>query len=235
MLQTLGSISIKTMLSARRAPHCKPLVSFSLTHVRDPQSILLSPFFPSSVTQCRLPYLTSMCTDTLPACRYTTQLVVRLDGNRRVQASFGKTLYYALLLGVPVVDVSWLDDSLARGQLLPVDAYLAKVGAGWGRWAGRQQFNTLCRCFSSRRLYLEGVCMGVPLTRVQCRCGLLRRLLALQHGAVLAITGCCWCHHAWGVLLHLNLCWQPECTKWGRSHCKGLPPWSHTSFSLYHG
>lgn len=69
-----------------------------------------------------------VCAPPPPAtCRYTTQLVVRLDGERRVRTPGGKTLYTALLGGVPVVDVSWLTDSLTQGRLLPVEDYLAKV------------------------------------------------------------------------------------------------------------
>ena len=60
-------------------------------------------------------------------CRYTTQLVVKLDSQRRVRAVGGKTLYQAFLAGVPVVDVSWLTDSVQQGRLLPVDDYMAQV------------------------------------------------------------------------------------------------------------
>lgn len=59
--------------------------------------------------------------------RYTTQLVARLDSLGRVKAGLGKALYTALLVGLPVVDIAWLEDSLQQGQLLPTDDYLAKV------------------------------------------------------------------------------------------------------------
>lgn len=61
-------------------------------------------------------------------CRCTAQLVVRLDEQRRVPGTgAGKTLYAALLGGVPVVDVGWLTASLAQGVLLPVGDFLARV------------------------------------------------------------------------------------------------------------
>lgn len=54
--------------------------------------------------------------------------MVRLDEQRRVPGTgAGKTLYTALLGGVPVVDVGWLTASLAQGVLLPVDGFLARV------------------------------------------------------------------------------------------------------------
>jgi hypothetical protein len=52
---------------------------------------------------------------------------VKLDSNGRVHAGGGKTLYLALLVGVPVLGLSWLQDSLQAGKLLPVEPYLAKV------------------------------------------------------------------------------------------------------------
>jgi hypothetical protein len=70
--------------------------------------------------------LTSLCCSC--CCRYTTQLVARLDEHRRVQgAGTGRSLFHALLYGVPMVDIAWLTDSLAQGQVLPVDPYTAKV------------------------------------------------------------------------------------------------------------
>jgi hypothetical protein len=76
--------------------------------------------------------LPHVLTSTLPCacfavCRYTTQLVVKLDSQLRVRAVGGKTLYQAFLAGVPVVDVSWLTDSIQQGRLLPVDDYMAQV------------------------------------------------------------------------------------------------------------
>lgn len=52
---------------------------------------------------------------------------MKLDSNRRVHAGAGKTLYTALLRGVPVVDVTWVQDSIAQEHLLPVESYLARV------------------------------------------------------------------------------------------------------------
>jgi hypothetical protein len=48
-----------------------------------------------------------------------------------VSAGAGKTLYKALLLGVPVVDLRWLQDSIKQGELLPMSAYMAKVCVCW--------------------------------------------------------------------------------------------------------
>jgi hypothetical protein len=113
-------------------------------------------------------------------CRYTTHLVVKLDGNGRVHAGGGKTLYLALLAGVPVLGLSWLQDSLQAGKLLPEQPYLAKVSGllgvhvvaecAWGRaCVFRWPDVWVSNCFTTCSVHLQVVVCMVGMLHV-CTC-----------------------------------------------------------------
>jgi hypothetical protein len=66
------------------------------------------------------------------AARYIMCVVAKTTADGRSCCSLSSPLLQGMLLGLPLLQPCWLDDSVATGRLLPVETrHMIKVGSLW--------------------------------------------------------------------------------------------------------